>query len=353
MNKTQAKELLKLPISFDKETLRLHYHEHFIRTFRLKSASLTIENSNELDSKLSSINKAFCVLDNSEIQNINELQFDFRFEKLEKKIKATKSHRSKNDLVKHVENLIHLERYGLALSLLEIGIELSLKEDSKISLSSIGRAINTLGKVLVELGLVSQGILFLNYNVGNYDKALNYRRVGEYKLAAHHFALELRLRESEIPVDVLCQRISICYFLLNDFENSIKIIEEVLPKLIPKKNIFEESCQYKDFATAILVSMYRLNAVSGKKIDKIKIRLKYPLCFKYLQQCYGKLEVALAVMLKFENDHDEYEEFLNKLKAEPFVREVVDLQYNLSELEENYYDLFEQPMNNSLIYNPK
>ncbi len=352
MNKSEARDILGLSKDFDKESLRLQYHTQFIETFRLKSASLTIENSKSLEAKLADINRAFSILDGSEIQNVNELQFDFRFEKFEKKITATKSHRSRNDLVRHVENLIQQKRYGLALSILEIGIKLSFLEESEISLSSVERAINTLGKVIIQLGMVNQGLRYLNYKTGNYEKAQNYRRVGEYKLAAHHFALEMMLRESDVPLEDLCQRISICYFLLNDFENSIKIIEEVLPQITPRKSVFEGACDYKNFATAIVVSMNKLNAVSGKKFDNIRVRLKYPLCFKYLQKCHGNIDDALAILANFKNDSNAYEEFLNSLKPEPFITEEVDLQYSLSELEENY-DLFEQPMKKSLIYNPK
>jgi hypothetical protein len=96
-----------------------------------------------------------------------------------------------------------------------------------------------------------------------------------------------------------------------------------------------------------------LDEVQGKIFEQVKIWLKYPLCLKYLQNCYGKLSSAFKVIEEFEKDNSAYDEFLNNLKPKPFIKEHVVLKYEDIEFEENYYDLFKQPISKSLIYHPK
>ncbi len=353
MTKSEARELFELDENFDKEDLRLIYHKKYIGVYRKKSAAVTLDQVKECDEEIQGLNIAFCTLDSSEIKNSDELQLDFRNRDFEERFSSSKSRRSIENFNVHIHNLLQHNRYGLALSLLEIGIFLSLKKDSEVSMASISRSINSMGKLLTELGLIHQGIRYQNFNQSDYEKGRNFKRIGEYRLAAHHFALELRNKDTRFPIDDLCQHISLCYFLLNDYENAISIIEEVLPKLMPKKNIFEESCKWKDFATTLMISMYRMNVVKGKQFDMIKIRVKYPLSSKYLNNCFGSLDAAWKVVEKLEKNHDEFDLFMKGIVPEPFVKKNVDLEYSIEELEENYFDLFEIPMNKSLIYNPK
>lgn len=353
MTHSEASDILELNPGFDREGLKLAYHRLFVSTFRSKSFSQTMDESKELEKKLVQINQAFCLLDKSEILSEYELQLDFRHDDLEKYLDLSQNNESNKELTETLDYITRHEKFGLALSLLEEGITTGMGPEQPETLKSIPDALRLLGKVLISMGLVNQGIKYLNFGLKNYNKALNYKRIGEYRLAAHHFAMELKNKETEVPIDEICQKISICYFLLGDFENAIQIIEEVLPNLLPRKSLFDGSCKAKDFATAIMVSMFRLDEVSGKKLDNIKIRLKYPLCFKYLQNCYGNLDTAFKVIEEFEKNNNSYDEFLRDLKPKTYIRPKIILTYELLELHEYYFQLFRKPLRKSLLYHPK
>lgn len=353
MTKAEALGILQLPRNYDKEWLRLNYHKFFVDEFRLKSAALTNSEVSQHESILNLLNKAFSLLDGTEIVENDELQLDFRLKEIDKSKLQNLKKKPETAFVSFIEKMMREHREGLSLSLLEISIGLSLKESHGFSPVNLNVLMPLLGQLLIELGMVNQGIKYFNFGKGNYEKGLAFKHIGDYKMAAHHFALELPLNESNVPVDEICQHISICYFLLNDYENAIDIIETVLPRLATKKNIFEESCKWKNFATAIMVSMNKLNKFAGKTFDGIKLRLKYPLCFKYLQKCYGNIDAAWNVIESFESNSSKYDEFLNNLKTKPNFRNNINMDYDLEEISECYSSIFNQPLNKSLIYNPK
>lgn len=353
MIKAEALGILQLPRNYDKEWLRLNYHKFFVDEFRLKSVALTNSEVAQHVSILNLINQAYSQLDGTEIIEIDELQFDFRLKEFEKNKLHSLKKKPEMAFVSFIEKMMREHREGLSLSLLEISIGLSLKESHGFSPVNLNVLMPLLGQLLIELGLINQGIKYYNFGKDNYEKGLAYKQIGDYKMAAHHFALELPLNESNVPVAEICQHISICYFLLNDYENAVDIIETVLPRIASKKNIFEESCKWKSFATAIMVSMNKLNKFAGKTLDGIKLRLKYPLCYKYLQNCYGNLDAAWQVIESFELNSGLYDDFLNNLKTKPNFRSNINMDYDLDEISECYSSIFNQPLNKSLIYNPK
>lgn len=352
MKRSEALDLLQLQEGFDTEQLRLNYHEKFVLCYRELSAAVTIEDSERKKTELHELNKAYSEIEGQDIIDSEMLQFDFRFKNFDRDEILNDKKKSMDEIAVFVQKMMNERREGLALSLLEKGISLSAMEQSNFAYSNLRTLIPLLGELLIELGLTNQGMKYLNFGKTSYKKALNYIRIGDYKMAAHHFALELKLSESGVGSDEICREISLCYFLLNDYENATNIIEEVLPRVVPKRQIFEENCKEKDFAIAMMVSIYKLNDYRGKILDEIKIRLKYPLCFKYLVNCFGKIENAWKIVLEFERDNKAYDKFMSGLKPKSSIRKKVDMSYDLDEISEIHLHLFEVPIKKSLIYHP-
>ena len=84
-----------------------------------------------------------------------------------------------------------------------------------------------------------------------------------------------------------------------------------------------------------------------------KTIVKYPLCSKYLLNCYGKLSTAFADVEAFDEDQEAYDEFLNNLKPRNPVTEQLELNYAVEELQESFLTMYGEPLEKSLIYNPK
>ena len=99
--------------------------------------------------------------------------------------------------------------------------------------------------------------------------------------------------------------------------------------------------------------MSRLHELEGSSVDALKMRVKYPLCSKYLQNCYGKISAAFKVIEEFERESDKYDLFLDSLKPKNPVKESIEADYTIEELQKAYLQLFEEPLLKSLIYNPK
>lgn len=353
MTQNEALKILQLNVDFSPELLRHNYHKRYVECFRGKSVALTNDEVDEKKGQIQLLNDAFCTLDNTEVLKEGEIQLDFRFRDFDKEEILKSQNEPNKSLRSFIERMMVENREGLALSLLEMSIALSARESSSLPQSNLKGLIPLLGKLLLELGLVEQGIKFLNFGKSSAEKAENHFGIGDYKMAAHHYAMELKLSESNMTVDDICQRIAICYFLLSDYENATNIVEEVLPKLAPTKQIFETSCKSNNFAIAMMISIYKQDDYKGKMVDAIKLRLKYPLCYKYLQNCFGKVETAWNVIKNFEEDNTAYEQFMNELKPPTFIRKEVNMDYDEEEISQIYLNLFEEPIQRSLIYHPK
>ena len=352
MDKKEAIEILGLKIEFDKDELKKIYTRQFISAFRAKSAALTIIESEQLDRRLHEFNEAFCTLDDSEILERGDYQFDFRHLQAPTKYETFVS-KGNNVLEESLQSLLSEGHHLLLLRLLEISIFNYLSDKSKKMTENFFSEVRMMGKTLIELGLINQGVVYYAYGLNFYEKAKRYFSVGDYRSAIHFFGKELKNGKSQIPKDEICQQISISYFLLNEYRNAVGIIEDVLPELLPNKEIFEHACRWKNFATELMVSIYKVSRLESKTLDNLKIRMKYPLSAKYLQKCYGKVSEAFKIIDKFEKNHAEYDDFLDSIKPKSIVREKISSDYSFEDLKEKYFSFFDDSISKSLIYNPK
>jgi len=352
MDKKEAQDILGLRNGFDKEDLKKSYTLNFIKVFREKSAAMTIEKSEQFDRRLHEFNEAFCILDNSEILERGDYQFDFRH------LNAPSRHETivsvgNTELEKSLEKLLTAGHHLLLLRLLEISISKYLSNPTRKLIPTFFSEVRIMGKTLIELGLINQGIVYYSYGLDNFEKARRYKSVGDYRSAIHYFGKELKNKNSEVPKDEVCQLISISYFLLNEYKNAIGIIENILPQLLPNKQIFEQACRWKNFATELMVSIYKVHRIEGKQLDVLKIRVKYPLSAKYLQKCHGKVSEAFKVIDNFEKNHVEYDAFIDSIKPKSIVKEKISFDYNTQELKEKYFSFFNDSILKSHIYHPK
>ena len=349
---TEAIGILNLQDKFEREELKKNYISSFISAHRKKCVAVTIVEMESQERQIHRINMAYGVLNKSELPAAGMMEFDFVDESSKEELSLT-HHGPSKKLEDFILSLLRNKKHGLCLRLLELAI--SNYDDStsnKISFD-LGVAYRLLGKVLIEVGLINQGVPFYNYGHSNYEKGKSFMQIGDYRSALHFMGKELRKRETEVPYDEICQLISICYFLIGEYQNAINIIEDVLPELVPKKQIFEESCKSKKFATATMLCMSRLHKLEGGSLDALKMRVKYPMCSKYLQNCYGKISEAYKVIEEFERESDKYDLFLDSLKPKNPVKESIEEDYTIEELQKAYLELFQEPLLKSLIYNPK
>ena len=252
-----------------------------------------------------------------------------------------------------IEALLKDGHHVLIMRLLEISICNYLKNNTKKTAPDFITEIRLLGKTMVELGLINQGIPYYNFGLRPFYKAKNYKKIGDYRSALNLFAQELKIKNNDIPLDEICQHLAVCYFLMNEYQNAVNVIEEILPQLMAKKQIFETACKWKSFATVLMVSIYKLDQIKGKKLELIKVRVKYPLSTKYLQNCFGSIQEAFKTINAFEQDHALYEDFLDNLKTRSIARSDITMEYTLDEMKEKYYQFFDDSISKSNLYHPK
>ena len=347
----EAIKILELQEKFEREELKKNYIRLFLSAHRRKCAAVTIVEMESQEKQIQRINMAYSVLNKTEVSSTGNLLLDIV--EVPVKDQELRHHKANDKLEEFILQLIEGKKHALCIRLLELAItEFDDNAPRKLNFDLIV-AYRLLGKVLIESGLINQGVPYYNYGQSNFERGKSYMEIGDYRSALHFIGKELRKRETDIPYDEVCQLISICYFLVGEYQNAIQIIEDVLPALLPKKQIFEESCKSKKFATVTMICMYRLHKLEGTTLDAIKMRVKYPLCSKYLQNCYGKITEAYKVIEEFEHESEKYDLFLDSLKPENPVKEDIDPDYTIEELQRAYLVLFDEPLLKSLIYNPK
>ena len=350
MNKKEASSILHLEQNFEREELRKAYLTSFIVAFRMKSAAVTIVEMESRDRELRNINQAYSLLQELEARDSTSLLFDFDI-KAAADIKES-NHISGKGLEEHITALLAERKHLMSIRLLELAIVRYSSSKSALNFD-LTTAYRMLGKCLIQCGLINQGISFYNYGLKPYHRAKNLMLIADYRSALHYFGMELKKKETDVPYDEICQIISICYFLVGEYENALNIIEDVLPQFIPKRQIFENECKSRKFATAIMLSMYRLMNLEGRKMENLKIRVKYPMCSKYLQNCFGKISEAFKVIGEFEKMPEKHDAFFDSLKPENPVRERIEEDYDIGELQSCFLNIFGKPLEKSLIYHPK
>ena len=351
MIKAEAISILNLQDKFEIEELKKNYISAFVSSYRKKSAAVTMVEMESQEKVIHRINLAYSILNNSEL-TIEALRFDFEAESSNEELSL--NHPGPN---KKIENfilaLLEKNKHGLCIRLLELAISEHNESTPRKLNFDLAIAYRLLGKTLIQIGLINQGMPLYNFGHTHLERGKSYMQIGDFRSALHYMGKEIRMRETDVPFDEICQMISICYFLIGEYENALNIIEEVLPTLIPKKQIFEESCKSKKFATVIMLCMYRIHDLEGSNFDTLKIWVKYSMCSKYLKSCYGKISEAYKVIEEFERESEKYDEFLISLKPKNPVKEKIDTQYEIEELQKSYLELFDEPLLKSLIYNPK
>ena len=130
MDKKEAKEILGLKIESDKDELKKIYAHQFVSAFRARSAALTMIQSEQLDRRLHEFNEAFCTLDDSEILERGDYQFDFRHLQAPTKHETFISEGNKV-LEESLQSLLSEGHHLLLLRLLEISIFNYLSDPSR------------------------------------------------------------------------------------------------------------------------------------------------------------------------------------------------------------------------------
>ena len=351
MNRKDAISVLKLEENFETEELHRAYLSSFINAFRKKSAAVTIVEMETCERVIKDINRAYCHLHERDYPDNTSLLFDFNYQDSDEKEDANQI--SGPGLEDHVVNLLEQRKHIMCIRLLELAIVRYGEGNAKATNFNTTTAYRMLGKCLIQCGMINQGIPFYNYRLKAYNRAKNLMLIGDYRSALHYFGKELKEKETEVSYDEICQLISISYFLSGEYQNALNIIEDVLPQFMPKRQIFENECRSKKFATAIMLCMYRLMNLEGNTLESIKIRVKYPMCSKYLQNCYGKISEAFKVIEEFEKIPEKQDAFFNSLKPENPVRERIEASYEIEDLQAQFLLIFGKPLEKSLIYNPK
>ncbi|MEQ8323603.1 MAG: hypothetical protein RIC15_11775 [Vicingaceae bacterium] len=350
MNKSEAEKILKLSGKYELEELKRAYLCSFVNTFRKSAAAVTIMEMEQRERELKRINSAYFSLNGN--QDPKDASIHFDFEPLTVVTPEKPSEKNLN-IQEQILDLLSQQKHTLCIRLLEQALLQYNQDTGKVIGLDRVKVLRLLGKTLIQIGMINKGMPLYNMSLLAYEKAKNMMAIGDYRSALHYFGKELNDKETKVPFDEICEMISICYFLSGDYENALSIVENVLPGLMPKRQIFSGGSQTEKYATVLLICIYRSMNLEGGSLDQLKIRVKYPLAAKYLQNCYGKISEAIKIVDDFENNPESYDRFMDSLKPANPVREQIELSYELDDLQIQYLAIFGQPMKKSLIYNPK
>lgn len=352
MTKAEALDLFSISGDCDREYLRMIYHAAYVGNFRSRSSAVNSDEAAALTGKLHKLNQAYTLLCYKERAVIDALMFDFNPGELIS-LPQNRMPDREAGFREVVGEVLAEGKHGMAMSLLERGIAMSLSPSSSLSLKPLDEAVRMLGKIVCDLGLISQSITLKTAGLGNIEKANVLYSMNEFRLAAQAFATELQADKPQMEKDELCLHIAACHFMLAEYEYALDVVESVLPRIMPAKAIFRGRHASADMAMSLMLCMKKIRKRKGIFLEKAYSGWKYPITVRYLMKCHGSLERAFKIRNKFMAETEESESIPPSLKTKFSPLTECRMEYDMEEYSRYYYRLFSRPLSGSLIYNPE
>ena len=354
MDKVEAAELLGLKNPFSSEKI----FEAYKKTYLNVSRSLSKKNteSSAIKEKLMSINSAFISLSGSNsmlIENTPSILLDLGVDEL-----VFKNQQAVNfDVFPEFHRLIEKSRelaeagqYGLAIRLMEIGIQRSFQLNRYKAFTGQRRLSRSLGKLLLDIGLKDKGMELLTAGSINYYIGKTYFEIKDYQSAILYFGRELKEKETSVSREDIILSIVKCYFLLGEYKNCLHIVERVLPNFESSKkrgwNLPEKASKM------LLFCISKEENLKKGMLVKFKLKLKFPVSYRCIAEHIESFNDGLK-FLDDVKDETALDEFLKSIEPDFKVKENIDMSYTEERLNEMYYEVFAEPLNASELYNKK
>lgn len=354
ITKAEAASVLGLNKNFSREHIFEAYKKTYLNTachLKLKR----VENA-AIHEKLAGINEAFLTLAGLSVPYNGEdpsLLLDLGLDK-----QALSNKQPANfevfpefqTLIEKSRELAEGGKYGLAIRLMEIGINRSGHLNRYKAFTGQRRLARALGKLLLDIGFTDSGMELLTVGSINYYIGKTYFEIKDYFSAIKYFGRELKDKETSVSREDIILSIVKCYFLLGEYANCLHIIERVLPNFEKSKK--RNWCLNEKTSKMLLFSISKVENLNKGLLVKFKLKLKYPVSYKCIAQHIESFKDGLHFLDEI-SDERSFNEFIRHIEPQFQVVEQPDMNYTEEELNEAYYEVFSEPLNASQLYNKR
>lgn len=356
MNKSEAITMLQADDQLTPELIRHNYGVKFLHLYRNKVNAVLNEEADNLDRKMLELNEAYGTLRQHAIAGHSG--FDYDFGQLPLIGADTAYYRTEPipEFLKLIEcsrELMKDKKYGLAFRLIETGIFKSLNDPKFKHSISTKHLLRCFGSVLTKVGMVAEGVQFMNDGAPDYYKGQTFFEIGDYRTAIQYFGEELKKKETMIDKQDVALSIAKCYFLLREYENCLQVLESILPNLVPRSKLFNAPIKSKKHGKIMLLSIHLIGKLQGQPIDRMRAKILYPVTMKFIQKCFGSVNDAVTVLKEYRNNSEKVEAFMESITPVLEIDEQAHLEYDIEQLQRHFFEIFDEPMNQSLIYHKK
>lgn len=346
MNIQYATSLLGLPQQFSTEELKRNYRKLIFQNHPDRFQHLPKDKQQKLSDKVVELGEAFSLLLNANTENsFTSMNFDFgnnfssHFYQDNSNdiefIQKSKMYKLSNTCYELKEK----RNYGLCIRLYEIGINKCLTNEYKGSGFLYGLSVS-LGFLLFQLGLFTDGIKFFKLDDANYYLGNTYFLNEEYENAIKHWNYEFINRKTCIDEEGLYLKIVRAYFLLNEYKKCIEIVENFNKDKVVQKLV----SAYAKYTPQLL--HYSVYMLEGKIIlNENEMKNKYPVIYKYITKISGSYPSSAEKIKKIVSTKNEYDKFIKRVKPKDThkIKDKIDLDYDVNELKIIYEEIFNEP----------
>ncbi len=339
MNINKAFKILWLPINSNIEEVKRNYRKLAIEFHPDRYNNSSKRDIEKFNQKMKEINHAYSFIKNN-IWDLEKWIFNFDFEILKCWLKRKVEPKESSELRKLWNisgDLQQNKKYGLAIRLLEIGINVYFANNSNLYFSDmLYKLWRDLGDLLFRLWIKTEWIKFLKLVDANYYLWSAYFEYWDYKLAIKYRNLEFSNPKTGIDYEWLYIKIVKAYFLLWDYERSIAMLEN-----IDETKLFYTNSTYW-FPRIILYSIYLLEWII---LTENEMKKKYPISYNYAIKILKSYLICVDEVDKLINIDKEYKKFINILKINTsgyIIKDLSSLYFNIDELVVIYEDIFKK-----------
>ncbi len=228
------------------------------------------------------------------------------------------------------------QKSGLALRLCELSVKKCLEDDKYHKKPNLSFLRELIGDQLMRIGLVNQGLKFLLLPDNHFKNGLTLMNTRDYATAVKYFGKTLQLGENTDEKLQACLAVVQCYFLIGSFENCIDFVENIIPEVI-EPGAYEADQKERKIGKVIAYCLWR---VLNGNINRIVLKLKFPMSHHIISQDFSNLNEAFDEVKKYNSESNMPNELLKLIEPKPIIFEPVNMDYSEEELYKKYYEIF-------------
>ena len=336
MNYKKAINILNLKDNFSIEELKKSYYKQIIINHPDKFTNSSIQIREKQVLLTQEINSAYRYLLSNIYKNEN-INFGFGFNSNYNNYEYTNDYFELQELWHTCLNLQSEEKFGLSIRLFEIGINLCFTRNYH-NCHRLYQLQRDLGTMLIDLGLITEGIEHLKKGKASYYLAQTYLKLKDYDKSIFYSRSEIQEITTAAPAEISKLNIAKCFYLKGDLRGCLGILgydNFSSDNLTIHRNeaffIYEEFKNYSQkICLMFLISIYQYFLSNGEAFNKRNIYNKFPILKKIIKNSNLNINLGIKKIL------DSPELLNNKLKKELHLKyspiENPDLDYNEIEL---------------------